>query len=112
MALLRAIECGMYPSWRVIAGDTALLSGTDYASWHAASLDAWREEIKNTAAWMAPLGVYAGMQMTGHEQVTATLSVTTYANGDMVLVNYGSEDAEHLGVTVPALGYAIKEVSE
>ena len=30
----------------------------------------------------------------------------------MVLVNYGSEDAEHLGVTVPALGYAIKEVSE
>ena len=58
-ALLRAIEYGMYPSWRVIAGDTALLSGTDYASWHAASLDAWREEIKNTAAWMAPLGVYA-----------------------------------------------------
>lgn len=111
-ALLRAIEYGMYPSWRVIAGNTALLSGTDYASWHAASLDAWREEIKNTAAWMAPLGVYAGMQMTGHEQVTATLSVTTYANGDMVLVNYGSEDAEHLGVTVPALGYAIKEVSE
>ena len=111
-ALLRAIEYGMYPSWRVIAGDTALLSGTDYASWHAASLDAWREEIKNTAAWMAPLGVYAGMQMTGHEQVTATLSVTTYANGDMVLVNYGSEDAEHLGVTVPALGYVIKEVSE
>lgn len=111
-ALLRAIEYGMYPSWRVIAGDTALLSGTDYASWHAASLDAWREEIKNTAVWMAPLGVYAGMQMTGHEQVTATLSVTTYANGDMVLVNYGSEDAEHLGVTVPALGYAIKEVSE
>lgn len=111
-ALLRAIEYGMYPSWRVIAGDTALLSGTDYASWYAASLDAWREEIKNTAAWMAPLGVYAGMQMTGHEQVTATLSVTTYANGDMVLVNYGSEDAEHLGVTVPALGYAIKEVSE
>ena len=111
-ALLRAIEYGMYPSWRVIAGDTALLSGTDYASWHAASLDAWREEIKNTAAWMAPLGVYAGMQMTGHEQVTGTLSVTTYANGDMVLVNYGSENTEHLGVMVPAQGYAIKEVSE
>lgn len=111
-ALLRAIEYGMYPSWRVIAGDTALLSGTDYASWHAASLDAWREEIKNTAAWMAPLGVYAGMQMTGHEQVTATLSATTYQNGDVVLVNYAKEDAVHLGVTVPAQGYAIKEVSE
>ena len=111
-ALLRAIEYGMYPSWRVIAGDTALLSGTDYASWHAASLDAWREEIKNTAAWMAPLGGYAGMQMTGHEQVTATLSATTYQNGDVVLVNYAKEDAVHLGVTVPAQGYAIKEVSE
>ena len=111
-ALLKAVEYGMYPSWRVIAGDTALLSGTDYASWHAASLDAWRDEILNTAAWLAPLGRYAGMQMTGHERVTATLSATTYLNGDVVLVNYGSEDAEHLGVTVPAQGYAIKEVSE
>jgi len=111
-ALLRAVEYGMYPSWRVIAGDTALLSGTDYASWHAASLDAWREEIKNTAAWLAPLGRYAGMQMTGHERVTDNLSATTYLNGDIVLVNYGSEDAVHLGVTVPAQGYAIKEVSE
>ncbi len=111
-ALLRAVEYGMYPSWRVIAGDTALLAGTDYASWHAASLEAWREEIVDTAAWLAPLGQYAGMQMTGHERVTETLSATTYQNGDVVLVNYGSEDAEHLGVTVPAQGYAIKEVSE
>jgi hypothetical protein len=30
----------------------------------------------------------------------------------MVLVNYGKEDAEHLGVVVPAQGYAIKEVDE
>lgn len=111
-ALLRAIEYGMYPSWRVIAGDTALLSGTDYASVYAASLDAWRDEIIDTAAWMAPLGRYAGMQMTGHERVTDTLSATTYANGDVVLVNYAKVAAEHLGVTVPAQGYAIKEVSE
>ncbi len=111
-ALLRAVEYGMYPSWRVIAGDTALLSGTDYASWHAASLDAWREEIVDTAAWLEPLGRYAGMQMTGHERVTDTLSATTYANGDVVLVNYAKEDAVHLDVVVPAQGYAIKEVGE
>lgn len=112
LALLRAVEYGMYPSWRVIAGDTALLSGTDYAFWYAASLDAWREEIKDTAAWLAPLGCYQSMQMTGHERVTETLSATTYANGDVVLVNYGKEDAEYLGVVVPAQGYAIKEVGE
>ena len=112
LALLRAVEYGMHPSWRVIAGDTALLSGTDYASWYAASLDAWRAEIKDAAAWLAPLGRYRCMQMTGHERVTETLSATTYANGDVVLVNYGKADAEHLGVVVPAQGYAIKEVSE
>lgn len=111
-ALLKAVEYGMYPSWRVIAGNTALLSGTDYASWYAASLDAWRQEITNAAAWLAPLGRYQGMQMTGHKRVTDTLTATTYQNGDMVLVNYGKEDAEHLGVVVPAQGYAIKEVDE
>lgn len=111
-ALLKAIEYGMYPTWRVVAGDTTQLAGTDYASWHAASLDAWREEITRTAAEFAPLKAYAGMQMTGHERVTDTLSATTYANGDVVLVNYATEDAVHQGVTVPAQGYAIKEVDE
>lgn len=112
LALLKAVEYGMYPSWRVIAGNTALLSGTDYASWYACSLEAWRQEITDTSAWLAPLGRYQSMQMTGHERVTETLSATTYANGDVVLVNYGREDAEHLGVVVPAQGYAIKEVGE
>ena len=111
-ALLKAIEYGMYPSWRVIAGNTALLSGTDYASWYAASLDAWRKEIMDTSAWLAPLGRYQGMQMTGHERVSETLSATTYSNGDVVLVNYGKADAEHLGIVVPAQGYAIKEVGK
>ncbi len=111
-SLLRAIEYGMYPSYRVIAGDTALLSGTDYASWHAASLNAWQEEIIRTAAYLAPLREYAGMQMTGHEKLTATLSATTYASGDVVLVNYSNADVDYQGVTVPAQGYAIKEVGQ
>ncbi len=111
-ALLRAIEYGMYPSWLVIAGDTALLAGTDYASWHAASLDAWQEEIVATAAYISPLSPYAGMQMTGHEKITDTLTATTYLNGDVVLVNHGKEDAAHLGVTIPAQGYAVKEAGQ
>lgn len=107
--LLKAIEYGMYPSWQVIAGDTALLAGTDYASWFATSLADWREEIIAAYEQMEPLGMYAGMQMTGHQKVSDTLSVTMYENGDMVIVNYGDEAVWYNGVEISAQGYAIKE---
>lgn len=107
--LLKTIEYGMYPSWQVITGDTSLLAGTDYASWYAASLKDWREEIIAVDEQMTLLCQYADMQMIGHQKVSDTLAVTTYANGDMVLVNYDDAAAWYQGIEVPASGWAIKE---
>ena len=44
--------------------------------------------------------------MTGHENLTEDLSVTEYADGTKVYVNYGYSDAQTPdGVTVPARDY-------
>ncbi len=109
-ALLRMAEYGLYPSWRLIARDPALLSGTDGADWFATSFDAWREDVVRIAGQMEELTPYAFMRMTGHERLSADVSVTTYENGDRVFVNYGKAPAEVSGVTVPPQSYIIKEV--
>ena len=108
-ALLRMAEYGLYPSWRLIARDPALLSGTDGADWFSMSLSAWQEDVVRIAKQMEALAPYAALRMTGHEKISADVSVTTYENGDRVFVNYGKTDAIVDGVTVPAHNYTIKE---
>ena len=108
-ALLRMAEYGIYPSWRLIARDPALLQGTDGADWYAMSLGAWREDVIKVSRRMESLNPYAVMRMVGHERLDKDLSVTTYENGDRVLVNHGYTDAVILDVPVPARSFTIKE---
>ncbi len=109
-AVLKMAEYGVYPAWRLIYRDPALLSGTDGADWYATSVSAWREDVIRVAEQMKQLSHYASMSMTGHERLTADLSVTTYENGDRVYVNYGNTDAQEDGITVPARSFTIREV--
>ena len=108
-AVLRMAEYGLYPSWRLIARDPSLLSGTDGADWFAMSLDAWRADVLRVSAEMESLNRYASMRLVGHESLSDTLAVTTYENGDQVYVNYGEAEAAIMDVTVPARSFVIKE---
>ncbi len=108
-AILRLAEYGVYPSWRLIARDPALLSGTDGADWYSTSLSEWRGDVISVNAQLKTLAQYAAMRMTGHERPEKGVSVTTYENGDRVYVNYGATDVSVEGVTVPARTFTIKE---
>ncbi len=109
-AVLRMAEYGLYPSWRLIMRDTALLSGTDGADWFSMAFIEWKGDVVRIAKQMEALAPYAAMRMIGHERISADVSVTTYENGDRVFVNYGKKDAVLEGITVPAQSYTIKEV--
>jgi hypothetical protein len=74
------------------------------------SLSSWQEDVVRIASQMEALAPYAAMRMIGHERISADVSVTTYENGDRVIVNYGKTDAAVEGVTVPAQSFTIKEV--
>jgi hypothetical protein len=45
--------------------------------------------------------------MTGHDNLTETVSCTEYEDGTKVYVNYGYEDYTDAGVTVPARDYKV-----
>ena len=109
-AILRMAEYGLYPSWRLIARDPALLAGTDGADWFSMSLSAWQEDVIRISKQIEALAPYATMRMIGHEKIDANVSVTTYENGDRVLVNDGTADTAVDGVSIPARSYVIKEV--
>ena len=46
--------------------------------------------------------------ITGHEQLTDDVAVTTYADGTKVYVNYSSKDYKAGSVTVPGRDYLVK----
>ena len=109
-AILRLAEYGVYPSWRLIARDPALLSGTDGADWYSTSLSAWYDDVIDVDVRLKELGRYAAMRMVSHERPAKDVSVTTYENGDRVYVNYGTKDVTVQNVTIPARSFTIKEV--
>ena len=47
-------------------------------------------------------------EMTGHERV-GNVTITTYANGTRVYVNFGYTDTAVDGITVPARSYAAQQ---
>ena len=108
--ILRLAEYGVYPSWRLIARDPALLSGTDGADWYSTSLSAWYDDVIDVDVRLKELGRYAAMRMVSHERPAKDVSVTTYENGDRVYVNYGTKDVTVQNVTIPARSFTIKEV--
>ena len=53
------------------------------------------------------LGHVFNQEMVDHQNITGTLSVTTYADGTKVYVNYDFEDATADGQTIPARDYLV-----
>ena len=45
--------------------------------------------------------------MTGHQNLTETVSLTEYEDGTKVYVNYGYLDSQVDGLTVPARDYLV-----
>ncbi|MCR4587907.1 MAG: hypothetical protein K5682_05815 [Lachnospiraceae bacterium] len=84
------------------------LQKTLYTEYYGADYDAWNErmlEIYNR--YNKELGHVYDQEMTGHVNLSATLSCTTYADGTKVYVNYDYEDATADGITVPARDYLV-----
>ncbi|MCM1026836.1 MAG: DUF5696 domain-containing protein [Roseburia sp.] len=74
--------------------------GSDYAVWHDRLVDIYTR-------YNAELGHTFNQRMSGHEQLSATLSCTSYEDGTKVYVNYGYTDETIDGVTVPARDYKV-----
>ena len=104
-AVLRAIEYGMLPCFQVTYDQSSVLKNSEYTDNFASGYENWREDILRAYA-MADDGLEGliGCSITDHRQVAQQVFATTYENGDVVYVNYNTEDVTVDGHTVPARG--------
>ncbi|PWV92097.1 hypothetical protein DFQ01_13643 [Paenibacillus cellulosilyticus] len=106
---LRALEYGALPSLELTYEETSKLQRTletrllssQYTSW----IDKAASEYKESASYYESI---AGKAITNHEKLSSDVSRTTYEGGTQIIVNYGDADAIVDGVSVPALGYTVR----
>jgi hypothetical protein len=107
--LLESAEYGAGLNFTFMAEDGKLLQDTLYTGYFGASFNEWGEKAKELIAeYQTSMAGLNAQEIVGHEALTADVSVTTYANGVKVYVNYGTDDWEADGVAVPSRSYFVK----
>lgn len=106
--LLRCAEYGAGLNFTFMAEDGKILQDTLHSDLYGAGYEAWRGNaaalINEYQQAMRGLG---NQRITGHEALSEDVRVTEYENGARVYVNYGAQDYQGEGVTVPARSYQV-----
>ena len=106
--LLRSAEYGAGLSFTIMDESAFALQKTLYTEYYGASYDSVGQKVVDTyTRYNNELGHVFNQEMTGHKNITETLSVTEYADGTKVYVNFGYDDVTADGVDVPARDYKV-----
>lgn len=106
--VLEAAEYGAGLQFTLMKESAFALQKTLYTEYYGASYDAWHDRMMNIYnRYNSELGHVFNQEMVDHENITDTLSCTTYADGTKVYVNYEYADVNAGSVTVPARDYLV-----
>lgn len=106
--LLRSAEYGAGLHFTLMGETAFALQKTLYTEYFGADYGAWHDRVLEIyTRYDRELGHTYSQEMTDHEILSDGLSCTTYEDGTKVYVNYGYEDAETGGMTVPARDYKV-----
>ncbi len=106
-AVLRCVEYGVSPTFRLMAASSSALQDTDYQHYFSLSYTDWQDEIVSVSGELDRLPF--GQRLVNHEKLGDNLYASTFADGSVVYVNYGAKDARINGVTVPAMDFVREE---
>ncbi len=108
-ALLECAEYGAGLNFTFMKEDTPVLQDSKYSCYRAAAYDRWKDiltpVILRYQTEMAGLNRQA---ITGHDQLSKEVSVTEYADGTKVYVNYSNRDYKDGGTVIPARDYKVE----
>ncbi len=106
--LLRLIEYGASTRYIFTWEDATEMKYTGLNKYYATTFASWADEaVENYKYVSGALSPVSGAQMVAHTSLTDTLKKVDYANGVTIYVNYGAQDAEADGYTVPAKDYLV-----
>ena len=106
--LLRCAEYGAGLNFTFMQESGKELQETNYTAYYGAAYDAWAGEAEEIITrYQKDMAGLNGIRMTGHEEINEDVSLTKYADGRQVYVNYGYEPYQAAGVEVPARSYLV-----
>ncbi len=106
--LLRCAEYGAGLNFTFMAENTKLLQETRYTGYYGAWYSSWAEEARKIVTdYQRDMAGLNQTAMTGHQRLSADASVTSYANGSKVYVNYGYTALNADGLEIPARSYLV-----
>lgn len=106
--LLRCAEYGAGLQFTLMKESSFALQKTLYTEYYGSDFDAWHDRLVSIyKRYNDELGHTFNQEMTGHHNISNTLSCTEYADGTKVYVNYDYIDAEADGITIPARDYKV-----
>lgn len=107
--LLLCAEYGAGLNFSFMAEKADILQDTTYSGYFGANYDAWKDNAKAIISEYQTQMAGLNLQpIVGHEALTSDVHVTTYENGTRVYVNYGTDDYQVDGVTVPSRDYVVR----
>ena len=111
-SLLECAEYGAGLNFTFMKMDTTVLQNTPYSCYTSAAYDRWKEElVPAIVRYQTEMAGLNRTPITGHERLSADVTVTVYADGTKVFVNYGSTDYSGNGVSVSARDYKVERGS-
>ncbi|SHN57586.1 hypothetical protein SAMN02745247_01745 [Butyrivibrio hungatei DSM 14810] len=106
--VLYSAEYGAGLQFTFMEEDSFATQKTLYTEYYGSSYDAWKDRMLEIyTRYNNELGHTFNQEMTGHENLTADVSCTEYADGTKVYVNYGYSDYTEGAVKVPARDYVV-----
>ncbi len=89
--------------------DGKVLQETDYTSYYSANYAVWRDRaLEMIRQYQDDMAGLNQQRITGHERISADVTVTTYENGTKVYVNFGNTAYDFDGLQIPARDYLVK----
>ncbi len=111
--LLWALESGSCPRFTFCWEDPSIFAHTEDMDYMAYFSTQYRDYLSQAAGLYSQYNAFYQLvrsaQPVSHEVLSGSLRRVVYDNGVTLYVNYGKADAQADGVTVPALGYVVRE---
>lgn len=106
--LLHCAEYGAGLQFTIMKESSFTLQKTLYTQYYGSDYDAWHDRMLDIyTRYNNELGHVYNQEMTGHRNISETLSCTEYADGTKVYVNYDYAEAQADGQTIPARDYLV-----
>ena len=106
---LNCVEYGAGLNFTFMAEDGKVLQNSYHSTLYGANYDAWAEDAAALITkYQEDMKGLNQQRIVSHEKLSDYTTVTGYADGTKVYVNYGSDEATENGVVIPARSYTVE----